>query len=82
MTAVSGRCEIDVEERSMNCVIIGLGRIGESGLLVRARGRTWGKLVFQDLARSRPEHRNAVVETERDDDISPDELMGLLNTPR
>mgnify|MGYP001597844048 CR=1 FL=1 len=30
---------------------IELGKIGEGGLLVQARGNTWGQLVFQDLAR-------------------------------
>jgi hypothetical protein len=30
---------------------IELGKIGEGGLLVQARGRTWGQLIFQDLAR-------------------------------
>ena len=30
---------------------IELGKIGEGGLLVQARGRTWGQLVFKDLAR-------------------------------
>jgi hypothetical protein len=29
----------------------GLGKIGEGGLLVQARGRTWGQLIFQDLAK-------------------------------
>ncbi|KQR78890.1 NADP oxidoreductase coenzyme [Burkholderia sp. Leaf177] len=28
-----------------------LGKIGEGGLLVQARGRTWGHLIFQDLAK-------------------------------
>jgi 8-hydroxy-5-deazaflavin:NADPH oxidoreductase len=30
---------------------IELGKIGEGGLLVQARGRTWGHLIFQDLAK-------------------------------
>ena len=30
---------------------IELGRIGEGGLLVQARGRPWGHLIFQDLAK-------------------------------
>lgn len=30
---------------------IELGRIGEGGLLIQARGRTWGQLIFQDLAK-------------------------------
>ncbi|MGH8782559.1 NADPH-dependent F420 reductase [Paraburkholderia sp.] len=30
---------------------IELGQIGEGGLLVQARGDTWGRLIFQDLAR-------------------------------
>ncbi|WP_368042083.1 NADPH-dependent F420 reductase [Burkholderia metallica] len=30
---------------------IGLGKLDEGGLLVQARGRTWGHLIFQDLAR-------------------------------
>lgn len=30
---------------------IELGKIGEGGLLVQARGRTWGRLTFQDLAK-------------------------------
>lgn len=29
-----------------------LGRIGEGGLLVQARGNTWGRLIFQDLAKA------------------------------
>jgi 8-hydroxy-5-deazaflavin:NADPH oxidoreductase len=35
----------------MNYAIVGLGKIGEGGLLVQARGRTWGRLIFQDLAK-------------------------------
>lgn len=30
---------------------IELGKIGEGGLLIQARGRTWGRLIFQDLAK-------------------------------
>ncbi|CAB3746172.1 NADPH-dependent F420 reductase [Paraburkholderia humisilvae] len=30
---------------------IELGKIGEGGLLVQARGNTWAQLIFQDLAR-------------------------------
>jgi hypothetical protein len=30
---------------------IELGTIGEGGLLVQAQGRTWGRLIFQDLAK-------------------------------
>jgi 8-hydroxy-5-deazaflavin:NADPH oxidoreductase len=30
---------------------IELGKIGEGGLLVQARGRKWGQLIFQDLAK-------------------------------
>jgi len=30
---------------------IELGKLGEGGLLVHARGNTWGQLIFQDLAR-------------------------------
>ena len=30
---------------------IELGKIGEGGLLIQARGRTWGQLIFQDLAK-------------------------------
>lgn len=30
---------------------IELGKIGEGGLLVQAKGRTWGRLIFQDLAK-------------------------------
>jgi 8-hydroxy-5-deazaflavin:NADPH oxidoreductase len=30
---------------------IELGRIGEGGLLIQARGRTWGQLIFQELAK-------------------------------
>jgi 8-hydroxy-5-deazaflavin:NADPH oxidoreductase len=30
---------------------IELGKIGEGGLLIQARGRTWGRPIFQDLAR-------------------------------
>jgi 8-hydroxy-5-deazaflavin:NADPH oxidoreductase len=59
-----------------------LGKIGEGGLLVQARGRTWGQLVFHDLAARPREHREAVVEVTGDNDISPDELMGRLNTAR
>jgi 8-hydroxy-5-deazaflavin:NADPH oxidoreductase len=28
-----------------------LGKLGEGGLLVQARGSTWGRLIFQDLAK-------------------------------
>jgi 8-hydroxy-5-deazaflavin:NADPH oxidoreductase len=28
-----------------------LGKINEGGLLIQARGRTWGQLIFQDLAK-------------------------------
>ncbi|GJG86750.1 coenzyme F420-dependent NADP oxidoreductase [Gemmatimonadetes bacterium T265] len=28
-----------------------LGKLGEGGMLVQARGRTWGRLVFQDLVK-------------------------------
>jgi 8-hydroxy-5-deazaflavin:NADPH oxidoreductase len=28
-----------------------LGKIGEGGLLIQARGHTWGRLIFQDLAK-------------------------------
>lgn len=28
-----------------------LGKLGEGGLLIQARGRTWGQLIFQDLAK-------------------------------
>lgn len=59
-----------------------LGKLGEGGLLVQARGNTWGKLVFQDLARFDPEHPSAVVEARGHDDVSPDELTGILNTAR
>jgi predicted dinucleotide-binding enzyme len=30
---------------------IELGKLGEGGLLVQARGNTWGRLIFQDLAK-------------------------------
>jgi 8-hydroxy-5-deazaflavin:NADPH oxidoreductase len=30
---------------------IELGKIGEGGLLIQARGRAWGPLIFQDLAK-------------------------------
>jgi 8-hydroxy-5-deazaflavin:NADPH oxidoreductase len=30
---------------------IELGKVGEGGLLIQARGRTWGQLIFQDLAK-------------------------------
>jgi 8-hydroxy-5-deazaflavin:NADPH oxidoreductase len=30
---------------------IELGKLGEGGLLVQARGRKWGQLIFKDLAR-------------------------------
>ena len=30
---------------------IELGKINEGGLLIQARGRTWGQLIFQDLAK-------------------------------
>ncbi len=28
-----------------------LGKIGEGGLLVQARGNTWAQLIFQDLVK-------------------------------
>ena len=31
---------------------IELGGLSEGGLLVQARGNTWGRLIFQDLAKS------------------------------
>ena len=31
-----------------------LGRLGEGGALVHARGRTWGPLIFQDLFKKEP----------------------------
>ncbi|WP_165190467.1 NADPH-dependent F420 reductase [Caulobacter soli] len=31
-----------------------LGRLGEGGALVHARGRTWGPLIFQDLFKKQP----------------------------
>jgi len=31
-----------------------LGRLNEGGLLVHARGRTWGYLIFQDLFKKQP----------------------------
>lgn len=30
---------------------IELGKINEGGLLIQARGRTWGHVIFQDLAK-------------------------------
>ncbi|GCF10342.1 hypothetical protein KDI_39060 [Dictyobacter arantiisoli] len=30
---------------------IELGKLGEGGLLVQARGNTWGQLIFQDVAK-------------------------------
>jgi predicted dinucleotide-binding enzyme len=30
---------------------IELGKIGEGGLLIQARGRTWAHLIFQDLVK-------------------------------
>ncbi|MGV7245886.1 hypothetical protein [Caballeronia sp. M23-90] len=30
---------------------IELGKIGEGGLLIQAKGRTWGHLIFQDLVK-------------------------------
>jgi 8-hydroxy-5-deazaflavin:NADPH oxidoreductase len=35
----------------MSYAIIGVGKIGEGGLLVQARGNRWVQLIFQDLAR-------------------------------
>ena len=31
-----------------------LGKLNEGGVLVHARGRTWGKLIFQDLFKKEP----------------------------
>jgi predicted dinucleotide-binding enzyme len=28
-----------------------LGKVAEGGMLVQARGRTWGRLIFQDLVK-------------------------------
>ncbi|WP_449182860.1 NADPH-dependent F420 reductase [Trinickia sp. YCB016] len=65
---------------------IQLGKIGEGGLLVQARGRTWGQLIFQDLAKFGDEPSGRVGKVAGDaiktDDISPDELMGILNAAR
>ncbi len=33
---------------------IKLGKLGEGGALVHARGRTWGPLIFQDLFKKQP----------------------------
>jgi len=30
---------------------IELGKLDEGGLLIQARGNTWGRLIFQDLAK-------------------------------
>jgi lipid-binding SYLF domain-containing protein len=35
----------------MSYAIIELGKIGEGGLLVQARGNTWAQLIFQDLTK-------------------------------
>ena len=35
----------------MSYAIIGLGKIGEGGLLVQARDNTWAQLIFQDLTK-------------------------------
>jgi 8-hydroxy-5-deazaflavin:NADPH oxidoreductase len=31
---------------------VNLGKFSEGGALVHARGRTWGRLIFQDLFRN------------------------------
>ena len=31
-----------------------LGKLSEGGALVQARGRTWGRLIFQDLFKKEP----------------------------
>lgn len=37
--------------RQLGFAPVKLGRLGEGGALVHARGRTWGPLIFQDLFR-------------------------------
>jgi 8-hydroxy-5-deazaflavin:NADPH oxidoreductase len=63
-----------------------LGKIAEGGLLIQARGHTWARLIFQDLVKfdpSKPAGFRARAPGDPDNDnLSPDEMMGLLNSPR
>jgi 8-hydroxy-5-deazaflavin:NADPH oxidoreductase len=62
-----------------------LGRIDEGGLLIQARGRTWGRLIFQDLSsdvRRAESEENSEENPEEKTDVSPDEIMGRLNAAR
>jgi len=33
---------------------VNLGKLGEGGALVQARGKSWGPLIFQDLFKKEP----------------------------
>lgn len=63
-----------------------LGKIAEGGLLIQARGHTWGRLIFQDLARFDPLTWTGIRGRQQDstdkDEVSPDELTGILNSSR
>ena len=43
--------EIDALARDLGFAAIKLGRLSEGGLLVQARGKSWGPLIFQDVVR-------------------------------
>ncbi len=40
--------------RRLGFAPIDLGKLGEGGALIHARGRTWGPLIFQDLFKKEP----------------------------
>ena len=40
----------DLAER-LGFAPVELGKIAEGGMLVQARGNTWGRLIFQDLVK-------------------------------
>jgi 8-hydroxy-5-deazaflavin:NADPH oxidoreductase len=62
-----------------------LGKIAEGGLLIQARGHTWARLIFQDLVKfdhAKPAEVQVRAQGDvENDDISPDETMGVLNSP-
>jgi 8-hydroxy-5-deazaflavin:NADPH oxidoreductase len=43
--------EVEALVGRLGFAAIGLGKLEEGGLLVQARGRVWGHLIFQDLVR-------------------------------
>jgi hypothetical protein len=40
--------------KQLGFAAVNLGKLNEGGALVHARGRTWGRLIFQDLFKKEP----------------------------